>query len=101
MAKDYTTENLRAELKSLADTLEDVLRSSSEKPLAEWDRLRSKAEGALKDTRVRLSDTGDRLAHQTKEIASQADTYVHKNPWKGIGIGAAVGVIVGVLIARR
>jgi len=101
MAKDYTSDSLRAELKSLADTLEDVLRSSSEKPLAEWDRLRSRAESTLKDTRVRLSDTSDKVVHQTKEIASQADSYVHDNPWKGVGIGAAVGVIIGVLIAKR
>lgn len=31
MSKDTTSENLRAELKSLADTLEEVLNSSADK----------------------------------------------------------------------
>ncbi len=101
MAHDSHAENLRAELKSLADTLEEVLNSSTDKPKAELDKLRSKAEGALKETRARLSDAGDKLAHQTKQMAGQADDYVRENPWTGIGIGAAVGVVLGVLLARR
>ena len=91
MAHDSNAENLRAELKSLADTLEEVLNSSTDKPKAELEKLRSKAEGALKETR----------ASQTKHIAGQADDYVRDNPWTGIGIGAAVGVVLGVLLARR
>ncbi|VTR55128.1 Bacterial protein of uncharacterised function (DUF883) [Serratia fonticola] len=87
--------------KSLADTLEEVLNSSTDKPKAELDKLRSKAEGALKETRARLSDASDKLAHQTKQMAGQADDYVRENPWTGIGIGAAVGVVLGVLLARR
>ncbi|MCC3702516.1 YqjD family protein [Rouxiella badensis] len=101
MASNSTSDNLRAELKSLADTLEEVLQSSTDKPKAELDKLRSKAEGLLKDTRSRLGDTGEKLASQTKEIAGKADDYVHDKPWTGIGIGAAVGLVIGVLIARR
>lgn len=101
MAKDQNSELLRTELKSLADTLEEVLNSSSEKSKAELDKLRSKAESALKETRTRLSDTGDRIVSQTKEAADYADDYVRQNPWTGVGIGAAVGVVLGVLLARR
>lgn len=101
MAQDSHAENLRAELKSLADTLEEVLNSSGDKSKAELDKLRSKAEDALKDTRARLSEAGDKLAHQTKQIAGQADEYVRDNPWAGVGIGAAVGVVLGVLLTRR
>jgi len=101
MTKDSTSENLRAELKSLADTLEEVLRGSSQKPKAEFDKLCSKAENALKETRSRLSDSGERFAEQTKVAAEKADEYVHDNPWIGIGIGAAIGFVLGALFTRR
>lgn len=101
MVKDTTSEHLRAELKSLADTLEEVLRGSSEKPKAEFDKLRSKAESALKETRTRLGNSGERLAEQTKVVAEKADEYVHDNPWAGIGISAVVGFVLGALIMRR
>jgi len=101
MSKDTTSEHLRAELKSLADTLEEVLNSSADKSKEEVSKLRSKAEQALKESRYRLGDPGDALANQTREAAARADEYVRDNPWTGVGIGAAVGVVLGVLLTRR
>lgn len=49
MAKDNVAEDLRAELKTLADTLEEVLNSSTDKSKEEIGKLRSKAESALKE----------------------------------------------------
>ena len=101
MSKEANTEHLRAELKSLADTLEEVLSTSGDKSKEELSKLRSKAESALKDSRYRLGETGDALAKQTREAAARADEYVRDNPWTGVGIGAAVGVVLGVLLTRR
>lgn len=101
MSKDTTSEHLRAELKNLADTLEEVLTTSGEKSKSELDKLRSKAQSALKDTRARLGDSGDRIAQSTREAAERTDVYVRDNPWTSVGIGAAVGVVLGVLLTRR
>lgn len=105
MPKNTTTEHLhselKSELKSLADTLEEVLQSSADKPKAELEKLRQKAENALKETRVRLSETGGKIVSQTKELTHRADAYIHDNPWKGIGIGTAVGLVLGALLCRR
>ncbi|MBD8162130.1 DUF883 family protein [Erwinia persicina] len=101
MSKDTTSEHLRAELKNLADTLEEVLTTSGEKSKTELDKLRSKAQSALKETRARLGDSGDRIAQTTREAAERTDVYVRDNPWTSVGIGAAVGVVLGVLLTRR
>lgn len=101
MSKDTTSEHLRAELRNLADTLEEVLTTSGEKSKTELDKLRSKAQSALKDTRARLGDSGDRIAQTTREAVDRADVYVRDNPWTSVGIGAAVGVVLGVLLTRR
>lgn len=101
MSKENTSEHLRAELKSLADTLEEVLNSSTDKSKEELGKLRNKAERALKDSRNRLGETSDVIAKQTREAAARADEYVRDNPWTGVGIGAAVGLVLGVLLTRR
>lgn len=102
MSKEHTTEHLRAELKSLSDTLEEVLSSSGEKSKEELSKIRSKAEQALKQSRYRLGETGDAIAKQTRvTAAARADEYVRENPWTGVGIGAAIGVVLGVLLSRR
>ncbi len=48
MPKDNVADDLRAELKTLADTTEEVLNSSTDKSKEEIGKLRSKAESALK-----------------------------------------------------
>jgi ElaB/YqjD/DUF883 family membrane-anchored ribosome-binding protein len=37
---------------------------------------------------------------RAKQAAKATDDYVHENPWKAVGIGAGVGLIVGMLISR-
>ncbi|MBX9445882.1 DUF883 family protein [Dickeya chrysanthemi] len=101
MAQESDTEHLRAELRSLGDTLEEVLRSSGDKSKAELEKLRDKAETVLKESRERLNDTGERITAQAREATQCADSFVRKNPWTGVGIGAAVGVVLGLLLARR
>lgn len=100
MSKNDTTENLRKELNTMADTLEEVL-SSSDKPKAELQKMRSKAENILKSTRDQLKETSEKMVDKTKELKDKADTYVHDNPWTGVAIGAAAGLVLGVLLSRR
>ncbi len=38
---------------------------------------------------------------QVKAAGHATDEFVHENPWKSIGIASGVGLIVGLLIARR
>ena len=97
----HTNEELRAELKSLADTLDSVLNTAESKSKEEVDSLKKKAQAALENSRTRLAEGKEQVVQQTKEIAGKADNYVRENPWTGVGIGAAVGVVLGVLLARR
>ena len=102
MSKEHTTEHLRAELKSLSDTLEEVLSSSGEKSKEELSKIRSKAEQALKQSRYRLGETGDAIAKQTGVSRRRVPmSMCVQNPWTGVGIGAAIGVVLGVLLSRR
>lgn len=44
----------------------------------------------------------ERAAVDRANAAKRAtDDYVHENPWTAIGVGAAVGAILGALLARR
>lgn len=101
MSKETSSDNLRAELKNLADTLEEVLSSTTDKSKGELDKLRQKARVALDSSREKLGDSGEYLAQTTREAAQKADGYVRDNPWHGVGIGAAIGVAIGMLISRR
>lgn len=84
----------------LTDTLDDVLRSSGDKTKEELAKVRHNAEGVLRDARARFSGSTS-LKQHARDVAGNADSYVHDKPWQGVGIGAAIGLVLGVLLARR
>lgn len=95
------SEQLKVELKALAETIEAMLGHSTAQSKDEIARLRGRIELMLQNTREQLGDAKDRLAEQTKMVADKADNYVHDNPWTGIGVGAAIGLVLGILLAKR
>ncbi|MEQ4675001.1 YqjD family protein [Providencia vermicola] len=101
MSSNHSSDELRSELRALADSLEAMLSDTGEKSKEEIESLKSKAQEALCSSRAKLGQTTERITEQTKEIAGRADNYVKENPWTGVGIGAAVGVVLGVLLAKR
>lgn len=64
-----------------------------------------KADHMLKDAGQTVSDEFSATRHAISEKASGAanatQEYVHSNPWKLVGIAAALGVVIGALISRR
>ena len=56
---------------------------------------------ALDDVKKRVSQASDSYYYRAKQAVYRADDYVHEKPWQGIGVGAAVGLVLGLLLARR
>jgi len=63
--------------------------------------LRDRALQQLKALRERLGDAQDVALKKGKAAAIATDDYVHDNPWRSILAAASVGVVIGLLIARR
>ena len=82
-------------------TVEELLHASAEDSRESMKEARARAQTRLEATRARLSAQGDRLAAGARESVDCADRYVHDNPWTSVGIGAAAGVVVGMLLGRR
>jgi ElaB/YqjD/DUF883 family membrane-anchored ribosome-binding protein len=62
---------------------------------------RARIQKSLQVAKERLVDAEEAVIERTKEAAKVTDEYVHENPWKAIGVTAALGLIAGMLIARR
>jgi ElaB/YqjD/DUF883 family membrane-anchored ribosome-binding protein len=83
----------------VADT-EDLLRSIAAAGGDKASALRSKVEDSLQSTKERLGELQEAAMERGTAAARATDDYVHENPWQAIGIAAAVGVLVGLLISR-
>lgn len=90
------------DLTLLSETLEEVLRSSGDPAdHQKYIELKARAEQALHDVKNRVSNASDNYYYRAKQAVYRADDYVHEKPWQGIGVGAAVGLVLGLLLARR
>jgi len=58
-------------------------------------------ETKLGEARAKFSELGAQATDGAKKAAVQTDQYVHAHPWQAVGVGAAVGAVLGFLIARR
>lgn len=100
-----STQQLKEDLQHLSQTIEELVNATADDSRSNIKELRTRAEKRLKDTRERLEARGERLYGEARdnvtERADACDRYVHDNPWTSIGIGAGVGVVIGMLIGRR
>jgi ElaB/YqjD/DUF883 family membrane-anchored ribosome-binding protein len=64
-------------------------------------RLRAKVADALSTAKATLARGSDKVQRHAKDAMNAGDSYVHDQPWQAIGIAAAVGLVVGFLVARR
>ena len=89
------------DLALLSETMEEVLRSSGDPADQKYVELKARAERALEEVKNRVSHASDSYYYRAKQAVYKADDYVHEKPWQGIGAGAAVGLVLGLLLARR
>jgi ElaB/YqjD/DUF883 family membrane-anchored ribosome-binding protein len=59
------------------------------------------AEGKLGDAKATLTEAGTAVSEKARYAASATDAYVRENPWKVLGVAAAVGALVAILLTTR
>jgi ElaB/YqjD/DUF883 family membrane-anchored ribosome-binding protein len=92
LVKDFT------EVLTEADTLlKQATKESGEKA----NDLRAQVESKLRAAKLKLQDVQDDALDRAKATARATDEYVRDNPWQALGVAAALGVLVGLLIGRR
>jgi ElaB/YqjD/DUF883 family membrane-anchored ribosome-binding protein len=80
------------------DDVEELLRQVSGLADADIARLRNRVESSIDHVRSTARDGVNAAVEGTRTAAVATDRYVRRNPWTAIGVTAALGVLVGVLL---
>ncbi len=94
-------EKLVSDLKVVISDTEELLRATAGAAGEKVGDLRERLAVRLRDTKERIVDLEVALVDKTKAAARATDDFVHEEPWKAVGVAAAVGLALGVLIGRR
>ena len=84
----------------LADA-QEMLRSAAATTGEKAQQLRERAAVNLRLASEKLVDLQAAAVDRSKAAARYTDDYVHENPWKAIGIAAAIGFLLGLAANRN
>ncbi len=100
-SNDVTKDKLVADLKVVVADAEELLRATASQAGEKVAAARERIQASLATAKVKLGEAERALLEQTKQAAKATEDYVRENPWQAIGIAAAAGLVLGILISRR
>lgn len=95
-ARDKLVEDLKHAIGEAESWLGDTAKHGAEQA----SDTRARFEDTLRTAKSDLRKLEDSMLARGRSAAQSADGYVKDNPWKAVTLGATVGVLVGLLIAR-
>jgi ElaB/YqjD/DUF883 family membrane-anchored ribosome-binding protein len=90
-----------SEVRNLIADVEDLIKRVAHFDDADLARARAKLERTLASTKASLHNGTERVRTASKQAATTTDHYVHENPWSAVGIAAAAGAAIAVLLSMR
>jgi ElaB/YqjD/DUF883 family membrane-anchored ribosome-binding protein len=98
---DNNKDKLFSDMKIVLSDAEDLLKAAASSSGERAVELREKALISLRRAKEVMQDAQFAVLEKGKAAARATDDYVHDHPWKAVGIAAAVGFVLGLIINRR
>jgi ElaB/YqjD/DUF883 family membrane-anchored ribosome-binding protein len=92
---------LSEELRNVVHDTEEMLKHKVQDAGEGYKTAREKLERTVKQARRELEGVEQAVIDRTKKAAKATDHYVHDHPWQSIGVGAGIGLLIGMLIGRK
>jgi ElaB/YqjD/DUF883 family membrane-anchored ribosome-binding protein len=98
---EVTREKLVSDIMLVIGDAEELLSATAGQAGEKITAARARIQANLKVAKQRLADVGGVAAERAKVAAQATDEFVREHPWQAVGVAAAAGVILGMLISRR
>lgn len=92
---------LRRDVRAVVDDAEALLRHAVSDAGEGYDDARGRLERSLKTARTELESIEQAVLDNARRAKEATNEYVHQHPWQSMGIGAGVGLLLGMLISRK
>ncbi|MDO8345084.1 MAG: DUF883 family protein [Cellvibrio sp.] len=89
------------EFHSFVADIEDLVKATTSLTGEELTRAKAKLNQRIASAKTSVEDMSETIVNRARKTAEATNTYVHEQPWNAIGASAAVGLLVGYLLARR
>ncbi len=100
-AEQVSKENLMEDMRAVVVDMEELLKATANQAGERVAAARTKVGESLQVAKARLVEAQASVVEKVKVATRTTDGYVHDNPWQSMGVAAALGLALGVLILRR
>ena len=100
-ADQTARDRLAHSLQQMVDEAEHLLKNAQRTGSEQFNSARDKFEAQLRSAKAELSRLEETAVYNAKRAARATDQAVHEHPYTAMGITAGVGLLIGMLIARR
>jgi len=97
MTTREANQKLMGDLKNVAHDAEDLMKATADQAGEKVAELRTRLSNALESAK----QTCQRLEEKTVEAAKATDRAIREHPYQSLGVAFGLGVLIGVLVARR
>ena len=94
-------ERVIKDFKAVVTDTEELLKATANQTGDRIAAARARMEESLAATKKQLAELEENMIEKSKAAARATDQMVHDNPWQSVGVAAAVGFLLGMLIHRR
>jgi ElaB/YqjD/DUF883 family membrane-anchored ribosome-binding protein len=94
---EVSREKLKEDLRNLARDAEELVKATA----SDMSEKAKDARARLGEALARAKATCQRLQEKTVAAAQATDKVIRQHPYESIGIAFGVGLLIGVLVARR
>lgn len=98
---DGARTGVKREFHNFLTDIEDLITSTTSLTGDDLAQAREKLSARIESAKYSLNQMSGALADRARNSAKATDTYVHDKPWQSIGLGAALGLLIGLVLARR
>lgn len=89
------------EFRNFVADIEYLLEETTSITGADLVRIKAQIKDRIAAAKHSVEEVGTEISQKARTSAASTNTYVHEQPWKSMGIAAAIGFAFGVVIARR
>ena len=94
-------DKLMQDMKVVIADAEELLRATANQAGEKIGVARERIQDSIHQAKVKLAEAEAVLLERAKQAARYTDEYVQENPWRAIGVAAAVGLLIGLVLSRR
>ena len=92
---------LAEELRTVVSEAEALLGAMGDEGDGALQSLRDRVHDSIDTAKARLADLQEQADRVGQRAATAAANWIVENPWTAVAIGASVGLIIGMMVARR